>query len=224
MTSKGIMTAPGHWTFRRLFTLLDTTVDAGRWWPADTDFEIGVGAILTQNTAWVNVEQAICRLRHANLLHPTGIATTALDELKTLIRPAGFMNAKATYLKNYTAWYVANHAVAGQRATEPLRDNLLAVRGIGPETADALLLYVYERPVFIWDTYARRMLSAAGYILPKGYEATRRQLATAEQQARFTTAEQQRFHGLIVEAGKQATAAGGWETYWQWLMQHCDKN
>lgn len=214
------MADPVPWTFRRLYTLLEAAVDAGTWWPADTDFEIGIGAILTQNTAWVNVEQAICRLRQADLLNPTGIATTDLDQLKDLIRPAGFMNAKATYLKNYTTWYLANHAVAETLATKPLRDNLLAVRGVGPETADALLLYIYNRPVFIWDTYARRMLSAAGYSLPKGYEATRRHLTTAEQQAEFTITEQQRFHGLIVEAGKQATAAGGWDAYWQWLMQY----
>src|SRR5699024_1592824 len=99
--------------------------------------------------------------------------------------------------------------VAEQLATKPLRDNLLAVGGVGPETADVLLLYVYHRPVFIWDTYARRMLSTAGYSLPKGYETTRRYLATAERQAKFTTTEQQQYsRGRLVEAGKHATAGG----------------
>src|SRR5699024_4322294 len=187
------MTAPVPWTFRRLYTLLDAAVDPGTWWPADTDFEIGIGAILTQNTAWVNVEQAISKLRRADLLNPTGIAATALDELKSLIRPAGFMNAKATYLKNYTTWYLANHAVSEQVAKKHLRNNLLAVGGVGPESSDVLLRYANPRPVLIWDTYERRMLSNAGYSLPKGYETTRRHLATAERQAKFTTTEQQRF-------------------------------
>ena len=102
-----------------------------------------------------------------------------------------------------------------------MRDNLLAVEVSGPKPPMSLL-YVYERPYLFGIHMPAEMLSAAGYILPKGYENSRR-LAAAGWQARFTTAEQQRFHGLIVEAGKQATAAGGWETYWQWLMQHCEK-
>lgn len=208
------------WPFRQLYDVLAATIDPGVWWPADTPFEIGVGAILTQNTAWVNVEQAINALRTAELLHPSGIATLDLEELKSLIRPAGFMNAKARYLKNYTTWYVANAEVAHQQSTKALRSSLLAVKGVGPETADDMLLYMYDRPVFIWDAYARRMLTVAGYELPKGYEATRRALSDTMQQAELTTAEQQRFHGLIVEAGKQATAAGGWETYWKYLTQN----
>lgn len=207
------------WSFRELYRLLDAAVDPGTWWPADTDFEIGVGAILTQNTAWVNVEQAIDALRSADLLGPTGIATVELEELKGLVRPAGFMNAKAQYLKNYTTWYLANHGLTHEMSTNALRSGLLAVTGIGPETADDMLLYIYDRPIFIWDTYARRLLTAAGYTLPKGYEATRKALSRQMLKADFTTVEQQRFHGLIVEAGKNATAAGGWDLYWQQLQQ-----
>ena len=206
-------------TFRELYHLLDESVDPGTWWPADTNFEIGVGAILTQNTAWVNVEQAIDALREQDLLNPSGIATVGHEELKTLIRPAGFMNAKARYLKNFTTWFLANHEFADTESTTALRMNLLEVRGIGPETADDMLLYMYHRPVFIWDTYARRFLTAAGYETPKGYETTRRSLTPAMLRAEFTTTEHQRFHGLIVEAGKIATAVGGWDTYWQQLRQ-----
>ena len=162
-----------QWSFRALYHLLDEAVDPGTWWPADTDFEVGVGAILTQNTAWVNVEQALDALRSNRLLTPLGIASVATEGLKELIRPAGFMNAKATYLKNYTTWYLANYTSAAELPTDRLRDNLMAVRGIGPETADVLLLYVYDRPVFIWDSYARRLLAAAGYIVPQGYEPAR---------------------------------------------------
>lgn len=204
--------------FRELYELLDRMVDPGVWWPADTHFEIGVGAILTQNTAWKNVEQAIEALRTNRLLTPTGIAAVDTDGLKELIRPAGFMNAKAIYLKNYTTWYLANYETAADLSTDQLRTNLMAVRGIGPETADVLMLYVYNRPVFIWDTYARRLLTAAGYATPNGYEPARRALNPMMRAADFTTAEQQRFHGLIVEAGKEATAAGGWGTYWHHLL------
>jgi len=202
------------WSFRQLYELLDGAVDPGTWWPADTDFEIGVGAILTQNTAWVNVEQALAALRSHRLLTPVGIAAVDIEGLKDLIRPAGFMNAKAAYLKNYTTWYLANYTSAAELPTDQLRKNLMRVRGIGPETADVLLLYVYDRPVFIWDSYARQFLAAAGYQPPNGYEATRRALSDIMDEATFTTAEQQRFHGLIVEAGKLATLAGGWDRYW----------
>ena len=204
--------------FRELYELLDASVDPGTWWPADTHYEVGVGAILTQNTAWSNVEQAIEALRANRLLTPTGIAAVDKEGLKELIRPAGFMNAKAAYLKNYMTWYLANYTTAAELSDEPLRKNLMAVRGIGPETADVLMLYVYDRPVFIWDSYARRVLAAAGYAVANGYESARRALTEPMLAAEFTTLEQQRFHGLIVEAGKLATAAGGWENYWHQLQ------
>lgn len=208
--------APQH-SFRQLYDLLDHSVDPGVWWPAETDFEVGVGAILTQNTAWTNVEQAIAALRTQDVLHPSGISTVPVEELKTLIRPAGFMNAKAEYLKNYATWFLTNHASADEDTTAQLRAHLLSVRGIGPETADDLLLYVYDRPVFIWDTYARRMLVATGFEVLNGYEPARKALTPVMEAAEFSVTEHQRFHGLIVEAGKRATAAGGWETYLQQL-------
>ena len=193
--------APQH-SFRQLYDLLNHWVDPGTWWPADTDFEVGVGAILTQNTAWTNVEQAIDALRAQDLLAPSTIATVPVEELKMLIRPAGFMNAKATYLKNLATWFLTNHDYADEETTVQLRAHLMSVRGIGPETADDLLLYVYDRPVFIWDTYARRMLAAAGYTVPNGYEPARKALNPALEAADFSVAEHQRFHGLIVEAGE----------------------
>ncbi|NWN88280.1 MAG: deoxyribonuclease [Micrococcaceae bacterium] len=206
-------------SFRQLYQLLDDAIDPGTWWPADSDFEIGIGAILTQNTAWVNVAQAIAALHAHNVLNPAAIADIDPVELKILIRPAGFMNAKATYVKNYAAWFMAHHQAAETFSTHQLRSSLLAVKGIGPETADDMLLYIYDRPMFIWDTYAHRMLTAAGYDPPTGYEAMRRRLTATMQEADFTSAEQQRFHGLIVEAGKHATAVGGWEHYWQRLRK-----
>lgn len=192
-------------------------MDPGVWWPAETDFEIGVGAILTQNTSWTNVEYAIAALRQHKALTPDGLLALEDAHLTRLIRPAGFMNAKTTYLRHYTVWYQRHYDSAAQLPTDQLRDHLLTVRGIGPETADVLALYVYQRPVFIWDTYARRLLATAGYVTPPGYEAARRALTDTMLEAGFTAVEQQRFHGLIVEAGKAATAAGGWDTYWHHL-------
>lgn len=205
-------------SFRQLYQLLDAHVDPGTWWPADTEFEIGVGAILTQNTAWVNVEQAIGALRQTGQLSAESIARVAVDDLKDLIRPAGFMNAKSAYLKNFATWFLAKHETAHLVDTQTLRIDLTAIKGVGPETADDMLLYIYGRPVFIWDTYARRLLAAAGFQPLQGYEPTRRAFTLCVQDAEFSLAELQRFHGLIVEAGKLATAAGGWETYWNQLQ------
>ncbi|WP_029629179.1 endonuclease III domain-containing protein [Yaniella halotolerans] len=205
-------------SFRQLYELLDAHVEPGTWWPADTDFEIGVGAILTQNTAWINVEQATRALQRSDQLCAEAIARIDVDELKNLIRPAGFMNAKAAYLKNFATWFLTNHETAHLIATQTLRAELTSIKGVGPETADDMLLYTYDRPVFIWDTYARRMLAAAGHEPPKGYEPTRRALSSRVVDAKFTVSELQRFHGLIVEAGKRATAVGGWATYWDQLQ------
>lgn len=200
--------------FRKLYELLDRNIEPGVWWPADTDFEIGVGAILTHNTAWTNVELALAQLREHGLLTPEQLAAADLEDLQRRIRPAGFMTSKSQYLQSWAHWFRESYIAARNLDTDQLRHQLLHVQGIGPETADVVSLYIYDRPVFIWDTYARRVLTVAGYPVASGYEPTRRRLTDAMQAANFTVAEQQRFHGLIVEAGKAATSAGGWEQFW----------
>lgn len=132
-----------------------------RWWPARSPFEVMVGAVLTQNTAWTNVEKAIANLRAARALDAAVILQTPQRRVAGWIRPAGYFNVKAMRLRNFCAWYVDRGGMKKLRrvATAALRDELLAVNGVGPETADDILLYAFQRPVFVIDAYTRRLLS-----------------------------------------------------------------
>ncbi len=133
------------------------------WWPGETPFEITVGAILTQNTAWRNVEKAILNLKRAGLLAPEALYRLPLPYLATLIRPAGFFNLKAKRLKNFLEFLFKEYEGDLDRMfkedTNTLREKLLKVRGIGPETADSILLYAGGKPTFVVDAYTRRILS-----------------------------------------------------------------
>jgi endonuclease-3 related protein len=148
--------------YRRLFS----TFGPQHWWPGDTRLEIAVGAILTQNTAWINVEKAIAVLKSQHLLSLGKLARLSPAGLAPLIRNSGFYNIKATRLAAFLAWLRSNGGFAGLRRipTAELRTRLLACHGIGPETADSILLYALERPVFVVDTYTRRILSRYGTI------------------------------------------------------------
>ncbi len=130
------------------------------WWPADTPFEVMVGAILTQNTAWINVVKAIQNLKQARTLNTHSIIELSDEKLAELIRPSGYFNIKAKRLKNFTTWFVAEGRFNGLNKLDDkeLRKRLLSVNGIGPETADDILLYAFERPVFVIDAYTRRLL------------------------------------------------------------------
>ncbi|MDY6077700.1 deoxyribonuclease [Mobiluncus sp.] len=199
-------------TFREIYETLERSVqDAGKWWPAETKFEILVGAVLTQNTTWTSVEKSLENLRVHDLLDPGNLLKSPQETLESLIKPSGFMRAKAGYLKNLTEWYKENDATADAIDTQTLRASLLNVKGIGQETADDILLYAYLRPVFIYDTYGRRLLEAAGLGSFKTYDAARNALDERVYEQGFTTEELARFHGLIVQAGKDARRAGGWE-------------
>ena len=135
------------------------------WWPAQDRFEVMVGAVLTQNTAWVNVERAIEALNGAGALDPEAILELSDARLAQLIRPSGYFNVKAARLKSLCRWYVAQGGWQRLRhwSTDRLRDALLSVHGIGPETADDILLYAFERPVFVVDAYTRRLLDRLGH-------------------------------------------------------------
>ena len=132
------------------------------WWPAQSRFEVVVGAFLTQNTAWANVEKAMAQLRRARLLSLTGIRNTPLPQLEQLIRSAGYFRQKAARLKYFVAYMDERHAGSLHRMfarpTAELREELLALNGIGPETADSILLYAGNHPVFVVDAYTRRIL------------------------------------------------------------------
>lgn len=132
------------------------------WWPAHTPFEVIVGAFLTQNTAWTNVERALANLRAANFLSLKALRHVPLPELELLIRPSGYFRQKAQRLKAFVAFLDRQHsgslANLFAQPTNQLRKELLALNGIGPETADSILLYAGNHPVFVVDAYTRRIL------------------------------------------------------------------
>lgn len=191
-----------------LFERLYTAYGPQHWWPGDTPFEIMVGAILTQNTAWSNVERAIDALDRAGALEARPLLALPERELATLIRPAGYFNVKARRLRNYVHWYLAHGEHAGLDAweTAALRNGLLSVSGIGPETADDILLYAFGRPVFVVDAYTRRLVTRVGWFDDDpGYEPLRlwfeRRLGAAAR-GRDLAALYNEYHALIVVHGK----------------------
>ena len=138
------------------------------WWPAGSAFEVVVGAYLTQNTAWTNVELAMRNLRQAGALSTAGIRRTSLAELERLVRPAGYFRQKATRLKLFVlhldTHYEGSLTKMFARPTEVLREELLGLAGIGPETADSILLYAANHEVFVVDSYTRRIFERHGLI------------------------------------------------------------
>ncbi len=137
------------------------------WWPGDSAFEICVGAILTQNTSWRNVEHAIANLKAAKVLTPRKIHSLTHDELATLIRPAGYFNIKAKRLRNFVNVLVEHHQASLKRLftgnTAAVRERLLAINGIGPETADSMLLYAGGHASFVIDAYTKRIFERHGW-------------------------------------------------------------
>lgn len=136
------------------------------WWPADSAFEVMVGAVLTQNTAWKNVEQAIDNLRQGDHLDMHRLLSLSPQKLARLIRPSGYFNIKAQRLRSLCLWLEAGGGIMAltQQDTGSLRSALLTVNGIGPETADDILLYAFARPVFVIDVYTRRLFARLGLI------------------------------------------------------------
>lgn len=153
---------------RQIYRKLAQVWGPQHWWPAETPFEVVVGAILTQNTAWANVERAIANLRSAAVLSLEGIRNTSLAELESLVRPSGYFRQKAGRLKDLVAFVDATYNGSLQqmfaKPTEQLRSELLGQKGIGPETADSILLYAGLHPVFVVDAYTRRILERHGIL------------------------------------------------------------
>lgn len=146
------------------------------WWPGDTPFEVMVGAILTQNTAWSNVEKAIHNLKTKRLLHPKKLLALPPRQLAQLIKPAGYFNVKTKRLRNFLFFLLeacgGKIAKLKRQPLRSLREQLLNVNGVGPETADSVLLYALGKPIFVVDAYTKRIL-ARHYLGPKNgdYEA-----------------------------------------------------
>ncbi len=188
-----------------IYQLLFDRFGPQHWWPGETRFEIITGAILTQNTAWPNVEKAINNLKTADLLTPEKLHNIQTTELAELIKPAGYFNIKAKRLKSFLNWLFENYD--GQLTnlqgvnTGRLRAELLAVKGIGPETADSILLYAFDRGVFVVDAYTARIavrhrLSEPGADYEQLQELFQSNLPTDTQLFN-------EFHALLVKLGKE---------------------
>lgn len=174
------------------------------WWPARTPFEVIVGAILTQSTAWTNVERAIANLRQAKLLSPGAMEGVPLTRLARLVRPSGYFRQKAKKLKAFVQFlreeYGGSLARMFRTRTAELREKLLAVHGIGRETADSILLYAGAHPIFVVDAYTKRILVRHGWVGPKaGYEEMRE---LVERNFPRDIARYNELHALLVQVGK----------------------
>ena len=170
------------------------------WWPAKTPYEVMVGAVLTQNTAWSNVEKAIANFDGA--LSPEAIINLGMPDLAEIIRPAGFFNQKAAYLKEMTRWfsgYGFDVSTIQREPPEKLRSELLAVKGIGKETADSILLYAFGFPTFVVDAYTVRLCGRYPIDVGKGYDAVK---AYFENNLPRSTDIYNNYHALIVINGK----------------------
>jgi endonuclease III related protein len=184
--------------------LLETLGPQG-WWPAQTRLEVILGAILTQNTSWTNAATAIQRLRAARVLSLARLREVPEVRLRRFIRPAGFFRQKARTIRRFVSWLDQTHGGSLRRMfAEPpdqLRAALLGLHGLGPETADAILLYAGEMPFFVSDGYARRILSRHGLLDGNStYEAAQHFIhARMKRDSRAYN----EFHALLVEAGKR---------------------
>jgi endonuclease-3 related protein len=173
------------------------------WWPGDTPFEVAVGAVLTQNTSWRNVEKAIERLKKAGLLSPEALRELTVEELAGYIVSAGYYNVKARRLKSLIDFLWAEcggrvEALADMPLRET-RERLLSVKGIGPETADSILLYAACVPTFVVDAYTQRVLSRHGLMSEDaGYDEIK---AVFEDNLEPDATTFNRFHALLVKCG-----------------------
>ncbi len=193
--------------FSALYASLHAAYGAQHWWPAETSFEVMLGAVLTQNTAWTNVERALDQLRAQIPLSPEALLALTEPVLAQLIRPSGYFNVKARRLRSFCAALieVGGESVLQALPTDELRHWLLAVNGIGPETADDILLYAFERPVFVVDAYTRRLFRRLGLITGgESYEQIRQQVEAA---LGPDTACFNEFHALIVRHAKEVCRA-----------------
>jgi len=176
---------------------------AQNWWPADSTFEVMIGAVLTQNTAWANVEKAIANLKQSDCMTLDKILASSEEELAQLIRPSGYFNIKAKRLKNLCLWIAENGGEfkLAEVSTDTLRSSLLQVNGVGPETADDILLYAFERPVFVIDTYTRRLFANLRLIGGDEPYEELREIFEAELEADVILFNQ--YHALIVRHAKE---------------------
>lgn len=184
-----------------VYNLLLKAYDHQDWWPADTSYEMMIGAILTQNTSWNNVELALANFD--DHLSPETIESISEEQLQSIIKPSGFYTQKAERIKALTFWFKSYDYEIGKVHKQPmakLRKELLAIKGIGGETADAILLYAAKKPSFVIDAYTRRIFSRLGMTVPREYEAFRNRFMEAlpVNELMFNN-----YHALLVEHAKR---------------------
>lgn len=188
-----------------IYNKLYKTFGPQHWWPGETPFEIMVGAILTQNTNWQNVEKAIHNLKKNHCLSPSKIKIISVKKLAALIRPAGYYNIKAHRLKQFIKFlYDEYNAMIHSMAKEDtviLRNKLLSVHGIGPETADSILLYALNKPIFVIDAYTKRIFSRHKLLheKPAYHEAQELFMKNLPRNVKLFN----EYHALIVKLGKE---------------------
>lgn len=180
------------------------------WWPADSPFEVLVGAVLTQNTNWANVTLAIANLKAANCLNFRAMQSMPVESLAEYIKPSGYFNIKAVRLKNLLQMiedqYEGELQFLCDDSLDGARENLLQVKGVGPETADSILLYVAEKPTFVIDTYTHRVFSRHEIVLEDNdYYGLQQEFLDSlpEDIALFNE-----FHALIVAVAKEFCKKG----------------
>jgi len=187
-----------------IYERLHSSLGPSDWWPGETSLEVIVGAILTQNTSWRNVEQALARLKEEGALSVERLTRMGEEQLAEWIRPAGYYRIKARRLKNFFRFlqedYHGQIGALGEQPLEKVRDQLLGIRGVGPETADSILLYALGKPTFVVDTYTHRIFSRHRLVPEESdYEGLRSFFMETlpEEVPLFNE-----FHALIVRTGK----------------------
>lgn len=200
---------------REIYRTLARAYGPLHWWPAKTRFEVIVGAFLTQNTSWKNVELALGNLRQNGILNIRGIRETPIEDLEAMIRSSGYFRQKSARLKGFVEYLDREYRGSLRRIfSQPvatLRQELLDLKGVGPETADAILLYAGKLPVFVVDAYTKRLLERHG-ISPAGakYEEIREQVEAAfgsKGPPEHLAEHFNEFHALLVEVGKRHCGA-----------------
>lgn len=189
---------------RDIYQRLEEAYGDLAWWPADTPFEVAIGAILTQNTNWQNVEKAIANLRAAGALDTASIAALDAEELQRLLRPSGYFRQKSERLQLFCRHLLEHHGDIETLLRQPLaaaRTELLAQKGIGPETADSVLLYAGEQPSFVVDAYTRRIFGRLGLL--NGGESYEEIRALFMQHLPHEARLFNQYHALIVEHAKR---------------------
>jgi endonuclease-3 related protein len=196
--------SPSREELLTVFNLLLERYGRQNWWPADSAFEVMVGSILTQNTAWINVERAIRNLKDAGVLSFRDLPRVPRERLAALIRPAGYFNVKAERLLSFCRFLVEKGGESALREmkTDALRRTLLSVKGVGPETADDMMLFAFERPVFVIDAYTRRIFFRLG--LARGDEDYEELRSGFESALGPNVRRYNEYHALLVRHAKEA--------------------